>query len=48
MENLAEEFIKSSGFIKNKTYFKEIYSLEVEKLFNLDLTPVSNISTTII
>ena len=44
MESLAEDFIKSSGFIKNKTYFKEIYSLEVEKLFNLDLTPLSNIS----
>ena len=44
MESLVENFIKSSGFIKNKTYFKEIYSLEVEKLFNLDLTPLSKIS----
>ena len=45
MENLVEDFIKLAGFIKNKTYFKEIYSREVEKLFEVNLTPLSAVST---
>lgn len=42
---LVESFIKSGGFVKNKTYFKEIYSTEVEQLFNVDLSLLSKIST---
>ena len=45
MENLVEDFIRLAGFIKNKTYFKEIYSREVEKLFEVNLTPLSAVST---
>lgn len=45
MENLVESFIKSSGFTENKTYFKEIYGSEVDKLFNADVDAISKIST---
>lgn len=45
MENLVEDFIRLAGFIKNKTYFKEIYSREVEKLFEVNLAPLSAVST---
>lgn len=47
MENLVESYIQKAGFIKNKTYFKEMYLNEIENRWNLDLSSISsnNVST---
>lgn len=42
MENLVEAYIQKSGFIKNKTYFKEMKLSDVEKIWSLDLSSISN------
>ena len=47
MENLVEGFIRKAGFEKGKNYFKEMRIKEVEKLFNLDLSAISNKGKTV-
>ena len=42
MENLVESFIKKSGFIKNDTYFKEMYIHQITEKWNIDLSAISN------
>lgn len=42
MENLVESFIKKSGFIKDKTYFKEMYIHQIIEKWNIDLSAISN------
>lgn len=42
MEDLVEVFIKKAGFIKNKTYFKEMYVSDISKKWNIDLSAISN------
>ena len=42
MENLVEEYIKKAGFIKNETYFKEMYIQEIEHKWNVNLSAISN------
>ena len=42
MENLVESFIKKAGFIKNNTYFKEMYIYQIASLWNIDLSAISN------
>ena len=42
MENLVEAFIVKAGYVKNKTYFKEMTKSEAERRFNLDLSNISN------
>lgn len=42
MENLVEDFIKKSGFIKNETYFKEMYIHQITEKWNIDLSAISN------
>lgn len=42
MENLVESFIKKSGFIKDKTYFKEMYIHQIVEKWNIDLSAISN------
>lgn len=42
MENLVENYIIKSGFIKGRTYFKEMYIHEIEKRFGIDLSAISN------
>lgn len=42
MENLVEQYIRKVGFIKDKTYFKEMYLKDVEKRWNIDLSALSN------
>ena len=42
MENLVESFIKKAGFIKNSTYFKEMYIYQIASLWNIDLSAISN------
>ena len=42
MENLVESFIQKSGFIKDDTYFKEMYIHQITDKWNIDLSAVSN------
>ncbi len=42
MEDIVESYIKEAGFVRDKNYFKEMYSSAVEKAFDVDLTMVSN------
>lgn len=42
MEDLVESYIKKAGYTKNISYFKEMYSYEIEKKFNIDLSALSN------
>lgn len=46
MENLIESFIKKAGFVKEKTYFKEMYLSDLEKKTGLDLSKLSNSGST--
>ena len=42
MENLVESFIKKSGFVKDETYFKEMYIHQITDKWNIDLSAISN------
>ncbi len=42
MEDLVEFFIKKSGFVKDKTYFKEMNISDISKKWNIDLSAISN------
>lgn len=42
MENLVEDFIQKAGFIKNETYFKEMYIHQIAKRWDIDLSAISN------
>ncbi len=42
MENLLEGFIRKSGFVKNKTYFKEMYTYQITDKWGIDLSAISN------
>ena len=42
MENLVESFIKKAGFVKDKTYFKEMYIHQITAKWDIDLSAISN------
>ena len=42
MENLVEKYIISAGFVKDISYFKEMYLIDIEKKWNIDLSELSN------
>lgn len=42
MENLVESFLQKAGFVKNNTYFKEMYIHEIENKWKIDLSSISN------
>ncbi|KDE61415.1 type II restriction enzyme [Fusobacterium necrophorum] len=42
MENLVESFIQKAGFIKDITYFKEMYIHQITDKWNIDLSAISN------
>lgn len=42
MENLVEDFIQRAGFVKGKTYFKEMYIHEITVKWGIDLSAISN------
>ena len=42
MENLVENFIQKAGFVKGKTYFKEMYIHEITEKWGIDLSAISN------
>lgn len=47
MENLVEGYIQEAGFVKDKTYFKEMRIKQIEKKFGLDLSSISNKGKTV-
>lgn len=47
MEDLVESFIKKAGFVKNQTYFKEMYLSDLERMSGLDLAALSNSGNTV-
>lgn len=47
MENLVEKFIIKAGFVKGKTYFKELKIKPLEKLTGLSLDSLSNSGKTV-
>lgn len=42
MEDLVEKYILEAGFVKDLTYFKEMYLAEIEKIWKIDLSALSN------
>ena len=42
MEILVESFIKRAGFVKGKTYFKEMYIHQIITKWGIDLSAISN------
>lgn len=42
MEELVEAYIIKAGFIKNKTYFKEMYIHQINEKWGIDLSAISN------
>lgn len=42
MENLVESFIKKSGFIKDESYFNEMYIHQITDKWGIDLSAISN------
>ena len=42
MENLVESFIKKAGFVKDETYFKEMYIHQITAKWDIDLSAISN------
>ena len=42
MEDLVEQYIIQAGFIKNITYFKEMYKTDIEKKWGINLSAISN------
>lgn len=42
MEDLVESFIRKAGFVRNDTYFKEMYIHQIVEKWGVDLSAVSN------
>lgn len=42
MENLVEGFIRKAGFVKDVSYFKEMYIHQITDNWNIDLSAISN------
>ena len=42
MEDLVESFIKKAGFVKDKTYFKEMYIHQITDKWGIELSAISN------
>ncbi|MCC8161982.1 MAG: type II restriction endonuclease [Lachnospiraceae bacterium] len=42
MENLVESFIRKAGFVKDVSYFKEMYIHQIVEKWGIDLSSVSN------
>lgn len=42
MENLVESFIQKAGFVKDKSYFKEMYIHQITDKWGIDLSAISN------
>jgi len=47
MENLVESYLQKAGLVKDKTYFKEMKTGEIEEKWGLDLSALSNQGKTV-
>lgn len=47
MEDLVEGYIKKAGFIKDENYFKEMKISQIEELYGIDLSAISNKGKTV-
>ncbi len=43
MEDVLQGFIEQAGFVKDKTYFKEMYLKDIEQKWDIDLSALSNL-----
>lgn len=43
MEDTVEKYIQKAGFIKNQTYFKEMYLQDIERKWKIDLSKLSDL-----
>lgn len=46
MENLVEDYLRKVGFIKDESYFKEMYLSDIENKWKIDLSKISNTGKT--
>lgn len=46
MENVVEDYIKKAGFVKDKSYFKEMYIHSITEMWGIDLSAISNVGKT--
>lgn len=42
MEDLVESYLIQAGLVKDETYFKEMYIHEIEEMWDVDLSSISN------
>ena len=42
MENIVQNYLEVEGYVMGKTMFKEIYQNEIEELFSVDLSAITN------
>ena len=42
MENLVESFIRKAGFVRNKSYFREVHIHQITEMWDIDLSAISN------
>ena len=42
MEKIVQGYIEKAGFIKDKNYYKEMYLVDIEKKWDIDLSALSN------
>ena len=42
MENLVESYIQKAGFVKDESYFKEMYIQEITEKWGVELSAISN------
>lgn len=43
MEDVLQGFIEKEGFVLNQTYFKEMYLKDIESMWNINLSALSNL-----
>ena len=43
MEDVLQGYIEKAGFVKDQTYFKEMYLSDIEQKWNIDLSKLSNL-----
>ena len=46
MEDLIESYLQVAGFVRDESYFKEMYIHQIEQRWNVDLSCISNRGTT--
>ena len=42
MEDLVEKYIQEAGFVRDFSYYKEMYLVDIENKWNIDLSALSN------